>query len=77
MWKLMMTNAAKEWVEAGNFETMTAAAKRIRQIEEYDNPFFFLRVGVYTEDLDDTEALGHLEHEGKKALYVIKRHRPN
>jgi len=71
MWQLKMTNAAKEWVDAGSFETMTAAAKCIRQIEEYDNPFFFLRVGVYTYDLDDAEALGHLEHDGKKALYVI------
>lgn len=77
MWKLMMTNPGKEWVEAGSFETMTAAARRIRQIEEYDNPFFFLRVGVYTDDLDDAEALGHLEHDGKKALYVIKRQKMN
>jgi hypothetical protein len=71
MWKLMMTNPGKEWVEAGSFETMTAAAKRIH------NPFFFLRVGVYTDDLDDAEALGHLEHDGKKALYVIQRQKMN
>ena len=28
MWRLMMTNAAKEWIEAGGFETLTAAARR-------------------------------------------------
>jgi hypothetical protein len=35
MWQLMMTNPAKEWVEAGNFETVTAAAGCIREMEGY------------------------------------------
>ncbi len=77
MWRLMTTTRGKEWTEVGIFETMTAAARRIRQIEDYDNPFFFLRVGVYTDDLDDAEALRHFEHDGKKAFYVIKRQKMN
>lgn len=33
MWQLMMTNAAKEWVDV--FETVTDAARRICAIEGY------------------------------------------
>jgi hypothetical protein len=28
-----MTNAAKEWIEVGNFDSVTAAARRICEIE--------------------------------------------
>ena len=33
MWQLMVTNAAREWVADGSFDTVTAAARRIREIE--------------------------------------------
>ena len=29
--QLKMTNAAKEWIEVGTFDTVTAAARRIRE----------------------------------------------
>jgi hypothetical protein len=60
MWQLMMTNAAKEWVEAGNFETVTAAARRIREIEGRATGGIFLRMLVEIDFGSDDEAFGHL-----------------
>ena len=73
MWRLMMTNAAKEWVEAGSFETVTAAARRIREIEGRATGGIFLRMLVEIDYGSDDEAFGHLEHKGRAASYVIKR----
>jgi len=73
MWQLMMTNTAKEWVEAGSFWTVTAAAHRIREIEGRATGGIFLRMLVEIDYGSDDEAFGHLEHKGQAALYVIKR----
>jgi len=73
MWQLMTTNAAKEWVEAGSFETVTAAARRIRELEDYPVTGVFLEMHVDTVHGNDEEAFGHLEHKGRRALYVVKR----
>jgi hypothetical protein len=69
----MTTNAAKEWIEGGSFETVTAAARRIRELEDYPVTGMFLEVYVDTEHGSDDEALGRLEHVGRHATYVIKR----
>ena len=73
MWQLNMTNAAKEWITVGHFETVTDAARRIRELEGRAEGGIFLSAYVEIDFGDDTEALGHLEHTGKRALYVIKR----
>jgi hypothetical protein len=73
MWQLMMTNAAKEWVDAGNFETVQAAARRIREIEDYPGGGLFLEMHIEFDSGSDEESFGHLEHTGKRALYVVKR----
>jgi hypothetical protein len=73
MWRLMMTNAATEWVEAGDFETLTAAARRIRELEDYPVTGVFLEAYCDTERGSDDEALSHFEHKGRRALYVVKR----
>ncbi len=73
MWKLMMTNAAKEWVEAGHFGTVIEAARRIRELEDYPFTGVFLQIYADTEFGTDDESFGHLEHTGKRALYVVKR----
>jgi hypothetical protein len=46
MWQLMMTNAAKEWVDVGDFETVTAVAGRIRELEGYPVTGVFFKVYV-------------------------------
>ena len=33
MWRQMITNAAKEWIDVGSFESVTAAPRRIPEIE--------------------------------------------
>jgi len=73
MWQLMMTNAAKEWVEAGSFESVMEAAGRIREMEGYPVTRVFFEIHVDTVHGSDEESFGHLEHKGRRALYVVKR----
>jgi len=73
MWKLMATNATREWVQDGVFETLKQAAMRIQQLEDYLTGGVFFQVHVETEFGTDEEALGHLEPTGRRALYVVKR----
>lgn len=73
MWQLMATDASGKWTEAGRFETMTLAAARIRELEGYPVTGLFLEMHVDTVHGTDSEALGHLEHTGRKARYAIKR----
>ena len=73
MWHLSMTNAAKEWIEVGRFDTVTAAAQRIRQLEGYPNNGVFLEMHVDTTFGTDEEAFSVFHHTGRKALYGIRR----
>ena len=73
MWQLKMTNAAREWIEVGTFDTVTAAARRIRDIEGYRTAGVFLEIHVQTERGTDEEAFGVLHHTGRRALYGIRR----
>ena len=77
MWQLKMTNAAKEWVEIGTFETVTAAAARIRELEDYPTTGVFLEIHLDTEHGTDEEAFSVLHHTGCRALYGIRRRRAN
>ena len=71
--QLRMTNAAKEWVEAGSVESVVAAARRIIEIEGYPVKGIFLEMHVSTTAASDDEAFGRLEHTGRRALYVVTR----
>jgi hypothetical protein len=73
MWQLSMTNAANEWTSIGTFGSVTAAARRIREIEGYSNTGVFLELHVDTELGTDLEAFSVLHHIGRKALYGIHR----
>ena len=77
MWQLMMTNAAKEWVDAGDFETVTAAPRRIREIKGYPNTGVFLGLHVDTKLGTDEEAFAVLHHAGRRVRYGIRRNRAN
>ncbi len=77
MWQLKMMNAAKEWIEVGTFETVTAAAGRIRELEAYPATGVFFEVHVDTVLGTDEEAFSVLHHTGRRALYGIRRSRPN
>ena len=77
MWQLKMTNTAKEWVEVGTFETVTAAARRIREIEGRPSGGIFLEIYVEIDLGTDEDAFSVLHHTGRQALYGIRRSRPN
>ena len=57
--------------------SVTAAARRIREIEGYPNTGVFLRLHVDTELGTDEEAFSVLHHTGHNALYGIRRNRAN
>lgn len=73
MWQLKMTNSAREWVEVDRFETVTAAARRIREIEGYPTTGVFFEMHVETEFGTDAEAFSVLHHTGRRALYGLRR----
>ena len=73
MWQLSMTNAAKEWISIGTLESVTAAARRIREIEGYPHTGVFLELHVDATLGTDDEAVGVLHHTGRRALYGIRR----
>jgi hypothetical protein len=68
-----MTNAATEWTSIGTFDTVTAAARRIREIEGYPTTGFFLELHVDTALCTDDEAFSVLHHTRRRALYGIRR----
>jgi hypothetical protein len=71
-----MTNAAKEWVEAGNFDSVIADSRRICEIESGDGdahglfPEFYVETGEWGTD---EVAFRVLYYTGKRALYGTKR----
>ena len=77
MWQLKMTNAAKEWVEVGTFDTVSAAARRIREIEGRPSGGIFLEMYVEINFGTDEDAFSVLHHTGRRGLYGIRRSRAN
>jgi hypothetical protein len=77
MWRLLMTDEASQWVEAGRFGSITDAVRRIIGFEDYDGAHIHLEFHVCTitndDDANDADALGYLEYSGKRAIYGIKR----
>jgi hypothetical protein len=72
-----MTNTAKEWIEVGTFDTVTAAAGRIRELESYPTTGVFFEIHVDTVLGTDEDAFSVLHHTGRRALDGIRRSRPN
>jgi hypothetical protein len=73
MRQLKMTNAAKEWIDVGTFDTVTDAARRIREIEGRASGGIFLEMHVEIDFGTDDEAFSVLHHTGMRALYGIRR----
>jgi hypothetical protein len=44
-----MTNAAKEWIEVGNFDSVTVASRCICEIEDRDGDAYGLFLEFYVE----------------------------
>jgi hypothetical protein len=73
MWQLSMTNTAKEWTSVGTFDSVTAAARRIRELEGRQSGGIFLELHVEIDFGTDDEAFSVLHHTGRRALYGIRR----
>jgi hypothetical protein len=76
MWQLCTINAAKIWTGIGTFDSVTAAARRIRELEGRSSGGIFLEMHVEIDCGTDEDAFSVLHHTGRKALYGI-RHRAN
>ena len=69
----MKDATAKDWIEVGVFDTVTAAARRIREIEGRERGGIFLEMYVEIDFGNDEEAFSVFHHTGKRALYGIRR----
>jgi hypothetical protein len=75
MWQLNIAERGGEWVTVGGFETVTAAAQKIIELEDYpvSGIFFDMLIETGSGATSEQEAFGHLGHTGKRYLYVVKR----
>jgi hypothetical protein len=70
MWQLAMkTPADKDWMPVSTFATVTEAARRIVELEGIPKNGLFFG--------SDEEAFRVFHYTGQRALYGIKRSRPN
>jgi hypothetical protein len=79
MWQLKMkTPADKDWMPVGAFGTVTEAARRIVELEGISKNGLFMEFYVETDEFGtDDEAFRVFHYTGIRALYGIKRSRPN
>jgi hypothetical protein len=74
----MQTPVDKEFLPVGTFATVTEAARRIAELEGTPKNGLFLEFYVETNKFGtDEEAFRVFHYTGKRALYGIKRSRPN
>jgi hypothetical protein len=76
MWELKTTQPGQEWVRVGIFETVAAAATRILELEDSTSTGVFFYFHVHVSDTDE-EAFRVLHCDGRRALYGVRRCRPN
>jgi hypothetical protein len=79
MWQLRMKAPSdKDWMPVGIFGTVSEAARRIVELEGVPKKGLFLEFYVETGELGTDEVAFRVFHyNGKRALYGIKRSRPN
>lgn len=74
MWELHMIEKGRQsWQKIDHFDSVTAAARRIIQIEGYQVTGLHLEMHVDTAHESDAETFRHLEHTGRLALYAVRR----
>jgi hypothetical protein len=77
MWHLKMAERGGAWVTVGSFESVTAAAEKIIELEGYSVSGVFFEILIETGPGagSEHEAFGHLEHTGRNTgrCYVVKR----
>lgn len=74
MWYLTMAELGAESITVGSFATVTAAARKIIELEDYPVTNLFFVLPVETATANDEQAFDHLEHTGRSnRRYVLKR----
>jgi hypothetical protein len=76
MWHLAMAESGGSWVTVGSFENVTAAARKIIEIENYPVTGVVFEILIGTEAYEnEDEAFSHLEHTATRSnrCYVVKR----
>ncbi len=75
MWQLhtVAKTGGPRWSLVGSFDSITAAGRRIVELEEYPVAGLHLEVHIDCTADGDSDALTIFEHTGQRALYAIKR----
>lgn len=75
MWQLKTADRGEPWTQLGTFESVTAAARRIVELEGYPVSALFFELLIETKAGSEDDAFAHLEHTGRSTerCYVIKR----
>lgn len=75
MWQLHMAPSGGEWKKIGDFETLSAVAARILELEGYSAGGVYFDAYVEEHYGNDAEFLGHLEHTGRATgrCYGVRR----
>jgi hypothetical protein len=74
MWQLKTAERGEPWTHVGTYDTVTAAARRIIELEGYPVSAIFFELLIETKTDDEQEAFAHLEHTGRNTgrCYVVK-----
>jgi hypothetical protein len=75
MWQLKTADRGEPWTDLGQFDSVTAAARKIIDLEEYPVTAVFFELLIETKAGNEEAAFDYLEHTGRKTerCYVVKR----
>jgi len=72
-WQIYRTGDEGELVPSGTTGTLSAAARRIIEMEAAGAEGITFQIHVDTCFRTDQQAFDHLEYKGKHAFYVVRR----
>lgn len=73
MWQLYRTNDVGEWTLVETVSALSAAVRRIIELEDAPVDGLHLEAYVSAMTSSDPDAIDHLEFTGKATAYAIKR----
>jgi hypothetical protein len=75
MWQLKTADRGEPWTHVDTFDSVTAAARRIVELEGYPVSAVFFELLIETKAGNEDDAFAHLEHTGRttERFYVVKR----
>ena len=83
MWQLWIKAHARapdgsesKWKHGGGFDSISLATRQIIQLEKLDSPTLELLVTVWTEFMDDDDAISHYTHTTPLCKYAIRKRDP-